>query len=72
MNAVFTISKIKVGTETGELVEKDVELVTLSGGFLGKDDSTRPVTDDDRFVYKEEYAAFKKSLEPKPEEPKAE
>lgn len=58
MNAVFSIGKVKVGTEAGE-EEKDVELVTLSGGFLVKDEITRVATDDDRFVFKEEYAAFK-------------
>lgn len=59
MNAVFTIGKVKVGTETGDLVEKEVELVTLSGGYLVKDEITRQATDDDRLVYAEEYKAFK-------------
>lgn len=62
MNAVFKIGKVKV-LEGDHDVEKDAELVTLSGGYLGKDDFTRPVHDDDRLLYKEEYAAFKRSLE---------
>lgn len=59
MNAVFKIGTVKV-VENGRDVEKDVELVTLSGGFLGEKDSfTRPATDDDRLLYKTEYEAFK-------------
>lgn len=63
MNAVFTLGKVKVGTEAGE-VEKNVELVTLSGGFLLKDEITRVATDDDRLVYAEEYKAFKSPPSP--------
>jgi hypothetical protein len=37
----------------------------FSGGFLGKDDFTRPATDEDRVKYKEAYAEFKKPPEPK-------
>ncbi len=64
MNAEFKMGKVKVGTETGELVEKDAELVTLSGGFLEKDVHTREVTDADRIAFKEEYAAFKNPPSP--------
>jgi hypothetical protein len=42
MNAVFKLGTVRV-VENGRDVEKDVELVTLSGGYLGKDEVvTRP------------------------------
>lgn len=42
------------------------EVVTLSGGFLGKDEVVREATDDDRRQFKDEYAAFKNPPPPAP------
>jgi hypothetical protein len=45
---------------TAEFSVKDgVEVVSLSGAFMGKDVVTRAVTDADRRQYSDEYEAFK-------------
>jgi hypothetical protein len=56
---------------TAEFSVKDgVEVVSLSGAFMGKDVVTRVVTDADRRQYSDEYEAFKNppapAVEPEP------
>jgi len=54
VNAKFSIGKLT----RADGVVVDIEMVSLSGGHMGKDEMVRPATDDDRYLYAEEYAEF--------------
>lgn len=59
MKAEFTRGSVRRSDDQGKKHDEPVEVVTLTGGFLGKDIVTRPATDDDRYKFPHEYAAFK-------------
>lgn len=54
MNAKFSIGKVLRND-----VETEVELVELSGGYMGKDAVVKEATADHRRQFKDEYNAFK-------------
>lgn len=59
MNATFKTGKVRVADENGKKHDQEVDLVVLSGGYLGKDALERVATDEDKALFKAEYDAFK-------------